>query len=110
MPIFIKTEQFTSQTKKLPAAIRKQYIHKHLSWIKHINESGIKICSGYLIDGRQMPGGGGVLILEASSFIAAKDIIEKDPIIQAGLVTWSLHEWKSVFGNLALNINVGIES
>ena len=43
-----------------------------------------------------MPGGGGLLILEAKDYLAAKKIIESDPMIQHDLVIWDLQEWISI--------------
>ena len=100
MPWFIKTERFTSSTMNLSKEERKQYLDKHRSWVIGLKSSGTNISSGYLVDERKSPGGGGLLILEAKSFTEAKSLIEKDPVIIAGLVTWTLQEWVPVIGEL----------
>jgi len=43
-----------------------------------------------------MPGGGGLLILEAKDYLTAKKIIENDPMIKHNLVIWNLQEWISI--------------
>ncbi len=93
MPWYIKTEIFNSYAINLKRDVRKNYIEQHRQWVSTLRQSGIQIISGYLINSRGMPGGGGVLILEAKSFNVAKSIIEKDPIIKANLVDWKLHQW-----------------
>ena len=100
MPWFIKTEQFTSQALKLSSKQKSTCISKHQEWVIKLKGLGLKISSGYLVDERRIPGGGGLLILEANSFQEAKKIIENDPIIISGLVTWKLQEWIPVSGNL----------
>ena len=46
-----------------------------------------------------MPGGGGLLILEAKDYLTAKKIIENDPMIKNDLVNWDLQEWIPIVGN-----------
>ena len=71
----------------------------HKEWVKEINKSGHYIHSGYLINEKKMPGGGGLLILEAKDYLTAKKIIENDPMIKHNLVIWDLHEWLSIDGS-----------
>ena len=98
MPWFIKTEHFTSKTNKLSSEVRKKYLNQHRHWVLNLKNSGVDILSGYLVDQDHSPGGGGLLIIEAGSYKEAKSIIEKDPMIVSGLVTWSLQEWIPVIG------------
>ncbi len=98
MPWYIKTEHFTSETIKLDQEVRMKYINEHYSWVLKLKDLGITVSSGYLVDKNGAPGGGGLLMIEADSFQKAKSIIERDPIILAGLVTWKLQEWVPVSG------------
>ncbi len=100
MPFFVKTETFTKQTLKLLPNQRKKYLDAHKSWVKELSETGINISSGYLVDENNIPGGGGLVVLEAESFEVAKSIIQKDPMILGELVNWQLHEWLPVSGQL----------
>ena len=100
MPCFIKTEQFTPEMKMMATEIRNQYLEKHRSWVNNLREKGVKIVSGYLADENSLAGGGGLLFLESNSYKTAKSIIEKDPLILAGLVVWKIEEWVPVVGNL----------
>ena len=96
MPIFIKTEKFNDKTLKLSNSERKKFLFMHKEWVKDITNSGKYIRSGYLINEKRMPGGGGLLILEAQDYLTAKKIIENDPMIKHNLVIWDLQEWISI--------------
>lgn len=100
MPWFIKTEKFTAQTLTLLPEQRQTYLAAHREWIKALRSAGIKVSSGFLVDAEQRPGGGGLLVLQADSFEAAKRLVEQDPMIVEGLVKWDLQEWIPVCGEL----------
>tara|TARA_Y100001968_G_scaffold34_1_gene32 strand:- start:227 stop:520 length:294 start_codon:yes stop_codon:yes gene_type:complete len=93
MGFFIKTEKFTTKTIELSKENKKAYINKHKEWISELKDSGIEVISGYLVDKNRSPGGGGVLIIKASSYEEAIKIVTQDPMIKSNLVTWELHEW-----------------
>ena len=99
MPLFIKTEKFTDNTKKLSNEERKVFILMHKDWVEDLIQSGEFILSGYLTNEEKIPGGGGVLIIEAKNYLAAKNIILNDPMIINKLVKWDLHEWIPVVTN-----------
>ncbi len=96
MPIFIKTEHFKDQTLELSNRERKKYLLMHKEWVKSISHSGHYIHSGYLVNEKQIAGGGGLLIIEAKDYPTAKIIIENDPMIKHDLVVWNLQEWISI--------------
>ena len=98
MSWYIKTERFTAKTTQLSPEKRQIYLDQHKSWVTQLNDSGVIVCSGYLADKNHSPGGGGLLIIEAESYTIAKSIIEEDPMIVSGLVTWNLQEWIPIFG------------
>ena len=99
MPIFIKTEKFKKETLELSNVQRKSFLTRHKKWVKEIRLSGHYIYSGYLINQNKLPGGGGLLILEAKDYLTAKKIIENDPMIKNELVIWDLQEWISIDEN-----------
>ena len=99
MPIFIKKEKFKTTTLELTKSERKKFLLMHREWVKETIRSGIYIYSGYLINDKEKPGGGGLLIFEAKDYASAQRIIEKDPMIKNELVTWDLHEWRSIDGS-----------
>ena len=93
---FIKTEKFKINTINMSNHQKRNYINEHKTWIKKLNLSGIKIFSGYLTNEEGIPGGGGLLFLEADSYKKAKQIIINDPMITNQLVKWELQEWKII--------------
>ena len=93
MPIFIKTEKFKDKTLELSNSERKVFLLMHKEWIKNISQSGHYVHSGYLVNEKKIPGGGGLLIIEAKDYLTAKKIIEEDPMIKNELVIWKLQEW-----------------
>ena len=99
MPIFIKTEKFKDETLELSNSERKVFLLMHQKWVKDIRQSGNYIHSGYLINEQKIPGGGGLLIIEAKDYSSAQQIIEKDPMITNDLVTWELQEWIPINGS-----------
>ncbi len=99
MPIFIKTEKFKDKTLELSNSEKQKFLSMHKEWVKDICKSGHYIHSGYLINEKKMPGGGGLLILEAKDYITARKIIEKDPMIKNKLVIWKLQEWIPINGS-----------
>ena len=98
MPIFIKIEKFKDKTLNLSNSERGKFLLMHKKWVKDITNSGHNIHSGYLTNEKKMPGGGGLLFLEAKDYLTAKKIIENDPMIKHELVIWDLHEWISIDG------------
>ena len=99
MPIFIKTEKFKDKILKLSNIERKKFLSMHIEWVKDISKSGNYIHSGYLINEKKRPGGGGLLIFEAKDYFTAKKFIENDPMIKNDLVNWDLQEWILIDGS-----------
>ena len=96
---FIKTETFTPETAALSIDQRRPHLEAHRRWVMAQSKSGRRIHSGYLVDGEGRPGGGGLLIFEARSYEEAFSWVQADPMIQAGLVTWTLQEWIQISGD-----------
>ena len=93
---FIKRETF-----RWPAAELKGAIAAHRRWVANCREQGVVISSGFLVDGEGKPGGGGLLLLQASDYAAALALIQQDPMLLSGGVAWELQEWISSVGDLA---------
>ena len=99
MSIFIKTEKFNKKALKLSNREIRDFLLMHKEWVKNISKSGQYIHSGYLINEQKVPGGGGLLIIEANNYSAAKKILLDDPMIKNELVIWDLQEWISIDGS-----------
>ena len=87
------------ETLELSNSERKVFLLRHKAWIKNISQSGHYVHSGYLVNDKKTPGGGGLLIIEAKDYLTAKKIIEDDPMIKNELVTWELQEWIPINGS-----------
>ena len=61
--------------------------------------AGRRLRSGYLVNADRKPGGGGLMMFEASSYAEALAWVQNDPMIRAGLVDWTLQEWILVCEN-----------
>jgi uncharacterized protein YciI len=95
MPWFIKRETF-----RLPYDHLRPHLAAHRAWVEGLRERGVRISSGYLVDGRGQPGGGGLLLLEAEDHASAEALILQDPMVRSGGVEWSLHQWIGAVGDL----------
>jgi uncharacterized protein YciI len=97
MPWFIKHETFRE-----PYPAMRPHLAAHRVWVSALREQGVRISSGYLVDGEDKPGGGGLLLLEAADYASALALIHQDPMVRSGAVDWSLHRWQAVAGDLDL--------
>jgi len=97
MPWFVKTE-----TIAVPAAQVAPHLEAHRAWVGRLREQGVRISSGYLVDGQGKPGGGGLLLLEAADHASAEALILQDPMVRSGSVRWLLHRWVAAVGDLDL--------
>jgi uncharacterized protein YciI len=88
MPWFIKTETF-----RVPHEQARPHIHAHRAWVRRLQAEGVAISSGYLVDAEGRPGGGGLLLLEATDHSAAEALVREDPMIRSGCVDWQLQGW-----------------
>ena len=95
MPLFVKTEIIKKEY-LIKQDLRKKIINDHINWIKKLKKQGINIKSGFLVDEFQIPGAGGLLIIEMKTFKAALQIIKNDPMIINDLVDWKLTEWLDI--------------
>ena len=97
MPWFIKTE-----TIRVPRAEVAPHLKAHRAWVTQLRQQGVRISSGYLVDGDGRPGGGRLRQLEASDNAAAEALIRQDPMLTSGSVDWCLHQWIGAVGDLGL--------
>lgn len=97
MPWFTKQETF-----RLPHAELRPHLQAHRAWVAELRGRGVRISSGYLVDGEGKPGGGGLLLLEAEDYASADALIRQDPMVRSGGVDWRLHQWTGAVGELAV--------
>ena len=70
----------------------------HLAWLTELQQRGHRPVSGYWADRRGGDGAGGMLVFWAADWSEADHLVRQDPLIVAGCVRWTLHEWVTVFG------------
>ena len=92
MPFFVKTEIIKKEY-LIKKDLRNKAIHDHINWIKKLKQKGVNIKSGFLVDEFQIPGAGGLLIIEMKNFEEALQIIKNDPMIKSDIVDCKLNEW-----------------
>jgi uncharacterized protein YciI len=97
LPWFIKRESFLWPRERL-----RPHLEAHGAWVRSLQQQGHPIGSGYLVDAQEQPGGGGLLVLEAEDYACALALIEQDPMVRSGGVSWQLHQWIAVVGDLAV--------
>ena len=95
MAWFIKTETFRAS-----AAEAVPHLAAHRAWVKQLRSRGVRISSGYLVDGEGRPGGGGLLLLEAADYGSAEAMVRDDPMVRSGCVDWKLQGWIAAVGDL----------
>lgn len=86
MPLFVKIEQGIVDKPTFD-----QHVPAHVDYVKDLIKKGHNAKSGYWGDL-----GGGMLLFEADNWEQAQQIVENDPLIKNGCVTYELHEWRIV--------------
>jgi uncharacterized protein YciI len=97
MAWFVKQETFLR-----PYAAMQPHLEAHRRWVQELRASGVAISSGYLVDGEGRPGGGGLLLLQADDYAAAQALVQADPMVRSGGVSWVLQRWVPAVGDLAV--------
>jgi len=95
MAWFIKTETFRGSY-----AEAAPHLAAHRAWVEELRSRGVRISSGYLVDGEGRPGGGGLQLLEADDHASANALIRQDPMVRSGCVSWKLQGWIGAVGDL----------
>ncbi|MFQ6537615.1 MULTISPECIES: YciI family protein [Aphanothece] len=95
MPWFVKLEEGI-----VPKPSFDVVVPEHLSWLAELERRGHRPMSGYWADRRGCSGdgAGGMLLFWAGDWAEAEALVRHDPLILAGCVRWTLHEWATVFG------------
>jgi uncharacterized protein YciI len=86
MPWFVKIEAGI-----VDKATFDQYVSAHKEFVRDLIRKGHQAKTGYW--GCY---GGGMLLFQADSMAEARAIVEQDPLVRHGCVTYQLYEWKIV--------------
>eukprot|EP00587_Corethron_hystrix_P008345 CAMPEP_0113298222 /NCGR_PEP_ID=MMETSP0010_2-20120614/759_1 /TAXON_ID=216773 ORGANISM="Corethron hystrix, Strain 308" /NCGR_SAMPLE_ID=MMETSP0010_2 /ASSEMBLY_ACC=CAM_ASM_000155 /LENGTH=322 /DNA_ID=CAMNT_0000151245 /DNA_START=52 /DNA_END=1020 /DNA_ORIENTATION=- /assembly_acc=CAM_ASM_000155 len=94
---FCKTEQF-----KRPFPEIKPHLEAHKEWVASLRREGFCITSGYRVDSKGRPGGGGLMFLAAKTYDDALSLILQDPLVANDCVDWELNGWIGQVGDIQL--------
>ncbi len=86
MPWFVKIEKGLVDKPTFD-----QFVPAHLSFVRTLKEKGHQAKTGYWAER-----GGGMMVFQAESLEEAQTIVNQDPLIQNGCVSYELHEWRVV--------------
>ncbi|MGB8698532.1 MAG: YciI family protein [Thermosynechococcaceae cyanobacterium] len=86
MPWFVKIERGL-----VDKATFDRFVPAHKAYVQALNVQGRQASTGYWRDSR-----GGMLLFQAADWAEAQTIVEQDPLIANGCVTYELHEWVHV--------------
>lgn len=98
MPWFVKLEEGVVERARFD-----RFLPDHLAWVRELERRGHQPSTGYWREsiGRNGSGAGGMLLFQARDLAEAEAIVLSDPLIQSGCVSWIVHEWRVVAGELA---------
>ena len=86
MPWFVKIERGLVEKD-----VFDQYVPAHRAYVQGLIEQGHEAKTGYWACR-----GGGMLLFQAESMEEAKRIVEHDPLVVNGCVSYELYEWRVV--------------
>lgn len=86
MPWFVKIEEGIVKKPEFD-----QHVPAHKAYVKELIAQGYQARSGYWASL-----GGGMMVFCAASMDEAQAIVERDPLIQNGCVSYKLYEWRVV--------------
>ncbi len=75
-------------------AAYEPFLPEHLAYLDHLTASGILVLSGPFVDRT-----GGMVVVQADSYEAARAIAEADPLVASGVDSYELHEWRLTGGD-----------
>lgn len=96
----------------IPVAPREQIaalLPQHLEHQVRLEKSGVMFGAGPLANEDGTPAGG-LIVIRADSFAAARAIAETDPLHKAGLRTYTLRRWTVNEGSYSVTINYSDQS
>ena len=95
-----------------PVAPREQIVPllpDHLEHQIRLEKSGIMFGAGPMVNEDGSPAGG-LIVIRAESFAAAKVIADSDPLHKAGLRTYTIRQWTVNEGSYSVRINYSDQS
>jgi uncharacterized protein YciI len=102
---FLGKEMYLVVTRPVRSPEIARRLHEHLAHQVDLERRGIMFAAGPLYDRDSNVPHSGMFVLRASSFEEAEAIAKSDPLIAAGLRTFTLQKWRVNEGSITLKIN-----
>jgi uncharacterized protein YciI len=82
-------------------------VDAHLDWMLSLEESGVLVMSGPLLEGPGVGPGSGVTVLRAHDAGEAARIAGQDPFVIASLRTFDVFLWQVGEGSIGVTVSLG---
>lgn len=89
------------------AADIETHLDDHLRWLLELEQTGVLVMSGPLVDGPRVAPGSGVTVLRSETEEDARDIAGADPFVREGLRTFELLRWRVNEGSITVQLSLG---
>jgi uncharacterized protein YciI len=96
---------FTDPVQLTPDEIRP-HLEPHKQWVVDLESAGRLFAAGPLLDDDYEFSGSGLMVLRASSFAEAKEIIDSDPFHQHDIRQYRLVPWQVNEGTLDVKMTL----
>jgi len=82
-------------------------VGEHVRWLLELERDDVLFLSGPLLSGPGTGPGSGATVIRAADADAAWSIAARDPFVQAGLRTFTVHQWRLNEGSIGVRISLG---
>ncbi len=89
------------------AADIQMYLNDHLIWLLELEQTGVLVMSGPLVNGPRVAPGSGITVLRSETEDEARDIAGADPFVRQGLRTFELLRWRVNEGLITVQLSLG---
>lgn len=80
---------------------------EHVRWLLDLERDDVLFLSGPLLSGPGTGPGSGATVIRAANAETARGIAARDPFVQAGLRTFTVHRWRINEGGVGIRISLG---
>lgn len=89
------------------AADIQTHLDDHLRWLLQLEQTGVLVMSGPLVDGPRVAPGSGITVLRSETEQEARTIAGADPFVHQGLRTFELLRWRINEGSITVHLSLG---
>ncbi len=83
------------------------HVDEHVTWLLGLEESGVLVMSGPLLEGPGARPGSGMTVLRAADAGTARALAEQDPFVRADLRSFELFRWRVNEGSIGITVSLG---